>query len=239
MRGVGLAAAFGAGLISITSPCCLPLLPGYLGYLTGLDPAAMGARRGRTVAAALLFAAGFTAVFVTLGATASELGFLVSAHRALAERAAGAFIVLMGVALVLEGRFPFLGRSAHWAGALRGGSLATAAPLGAAFAITWTPCIGPILGAILALAGSAEDLASGVALLFVYSLGLAVPFVLLSLAVARAHRFLRRAARVTAGLQVVAGAILVGMGLLLLTGRWLPVIAPVLDAYARLHWPPV
>ncbi len=234
----GLVIAFVAGVISITSPCCLPLLPGYLGYLTGLagdEPA----RRTRTVAAASLFVLGFTAVFIALGATASELGALLLSNRLPVARVAGVFIAVMGAFLLLEGRIAFLSRGGDWSRRLAGGSLWTAPLLGAAFAVTWTPCIGPVLGAVLTLAGTTGSLSQGVLLLTAYSLGLGVPFLALGLSVVRVRRWLRPIGRVTAALQPVSGALLVVMGVLLVTDRWLPLIAPVLAWYASARWPPI
>ena len=234
----GIAIAFVAGLISITSPCCLPLLPGYLGYLTGLGGEAP-ARRNRTIAAAALFVLGFTAVFISLGATASELGALLLSNRLPVERVAGVFIAVMGAVLLLEGRIGFLSRGGDWSKRLAGGSLWTAPLLGAAFAITWTPCIGPVLGAVLTLAGTTASLSQGVLLLTAYSLGLGVPFLALGVSVARVRLWLQSAGRITAALQPVSGALLVVMGVLLVTDRWLPLISPVLTWYANAHWPPI
>jgi cytochrome c-type biogenesis protein len=231
---LGLGLAFAAGLVSITSPCCLPLLPGYLGYLTG---SATGDRR-RTVLAAALFTAGFSLVFVALGATASVLGSLLLAYRLPLARAAGVLILLMGVLLLLEGRVGVLSRGGDWSRRFEGGRLSTAPALGAAFGITWTPCIGPVLGAILTLAGATASLGEGVALLAAYSLGLAVPFLLLSLSVVHVRALLRRVRRGTAVLQTVSAVLLVAMGVLLVTDRWLPLIAPVLAWYAAARWPP-
>jgi cytochrome c-type biogenesis protein len=230
---LGLAVAFAAGLISITSPCCLPLLPGYLGYLTGAT-----ADRRRTVAAAALFAGGFSLVFVALGASASVLGSLLLAYRLPLARAAGLFILAMGLILVLDGRVGLLSRSGDWSRRFPGGRLTTAPALGAAFGLTWTPCIGPVLGAILTLAGATASLGQGVALLAAYSLGLAVPFVLLSLSVTHVRAWLRRVRRGTALLQGASGVVLVAMGALLLTDRWLPLMAPALAWYAQSRWPP-
>jgi cytochrome c-type biogenesis protein len=241
MPGVGepgLVVAFVAGLMSITSPCCLPLLPGYLGYLTGLggdEPA----RRNRTIAATALFVVGFTAVFIALGATASELGALLLYNRFPVARVAGVFIAVMGALLLLEGRIGFLSRGGDWSRRLAGGSLWTAPLLGAAFAVTWTPCIGPVLGAVLTLAGTTASLSQGVLLLTAYSLGLGVPFLALGLSVVRIRHWLRPAGRITAALQPVSGALLVAMGVLLVTDRWLPLIAPVLSWYASARWPPI
>ena len=239
MNLVNLAVAFGAGVISITSPCCLPLLPGYLGYLTGMSSGALEANRRRTLAAALLFVAGFSLVFIALGATASVAGAMLQTNRLPLARIAGVFILAMGAVLLLEGRVGLLSRGGDWSRWSAGGKLWTAPLLGAAFAITWTPCIGPVLGAILTLAGSTASLQQGVVLLAAYSLGLAVPFVALSLSVPRVRAWLQRVRRAPAIMQATAGAFLVVMGFLLITDRWLQLIAPVLSWYAQARWPPI
>ena len=239
MNLVDLAVAFGAGLISITSPCCLPLLPGYLGYLSGLAAGEVEANRRRTVAAALLFVAGFSVIFIALGATASVVGAVLLANRLAAGHVAGIFILAMGLLLLLEGRIGLFSRGGDWSRWSAGGTLWSAPVLGAAFAITWTPCIGPVLGAILTLAGTTAALGQGVALLAAYSLGLAVPFVALSLSVPKVNNLLRRLGRAPALMQGAAGALLVAMGVLLVTDRWLPLISPVLAWYAQARWPPV
>jgi len=196
-------------------------------------------RRLRTMAAALLFVAGFSIVFMALGATASELGSLLIGYRLRLYQIAGVFILLMGLALLLEGRIGWLARGGDWSRRWAHGQLWAALPLGASFAITWTPCIGPILGSILTLAGSTENLGGGVALLAAYSLGLAVPFLLLSLSVPSFRRLTSRLGRAMAVVQYGSGGLLVAMGILLLTNRWLPLISPVLSWYARAHWPPI
>src|SRR6266851_1843145 len=239
MSELSLALAFVAGVVSITSPCCLPLLPGYLSYLSGVTRDVLGADRRRTFAAAALFVLGFSIVFIALGATASELGALLFVYRLPVARVAGIFIAVMGVFLILEGRVAWFSGGGDWSRRLSGGKLWTATPLGAAFAITWTPCIGPVLGAVLTLAGTTASLREGVALLTAYSLGLGVPFLLLSLSVVRVRVLLRRAGRATAALQPVSGLLLVAMGLLLVTDRWLPLISPVLAWYAQVRWPPI
>jgi cytochrome c-type biogenesis protein len=236
---INLAVAFGAGLISITSPCCLPLLPGYLGYLSGLSAREVEANRRRTVAAALLFVGGFSLVFIALGATASVVGAVLLANRLAVAHVAGIFILVMGLMLLLEGRIGLFSRGGDWSRWSAGGTLWSAPVLGAAFAITWTPCIGPVLGAILTLAGTTAALGQGVALLAAYSLGLAVPFVALSLSVPKVHTLLRRLGRAPALMQGAAGALLVVMGVLLVTDRWLPLVSPVLAWYAQARWPPV
>ena len=239
MNLINLAVAFGAGLISITSPCCLPLLPGYLGYLSGLSAREVEANRRRTVAAALLFVGGFSLVFIALGATASVVGAVLLANRLAVAHVAGIFILVMGLMLLLEGRIGLFSRGGDWSRWSAGGTLWSAPVLGAAFAITWTPCIGPVLGAILTLAGTTAALGQGVALLAAYSLGLAVPFVALSLSVPKVHTLLRRLGRAPALMKGAAGALLVVMGVLLVTDRWLPLVSPVLAWYAQARWPPV
>ena len=238
MNSLTVVVAFVAGVISITSPCCLPLLPGYLGYLSGVTPDGVNVDRRRIFAAAALFVLGFTIVFIALGATASELGALLLVYRLPVARVAGIFIAAMGLFLVLEGRLALLSRGGDWSRRMSGGKLWTAPPLGAAFAITWTPCIGPILGAVLTLAGTTASLHEGVGLLTAYSLGLALPFLLLSLSVVRVRSWLRRAGRATAILQPVSGLLLIAMGILLVTDRWLPLVSPVLAWYAQVRWPP-
>src|SRR2546428_13745981 len=157
-----------------SAPTRIPRLPDW-----GDEPA----RRNRTIAAAALFVLGFTAVFISLGATASELGALLLSNRLPVARVAGLFIAVMGAVLLLEGRIGFLSRGGDWSKRLAGGSLWTAPILGAAFAITWTPCIGPVLGAVLTLGGTTASLSQGVLLLTAYSLGLAVPFLALGVSV--------------------------------------------------------
>jgi cytochrome c-type biogenesis protein len=239
VRPVELAIAFGAGVISVTSPCCLPLLPGYLGYLTGLQAGDLEANRLRTVSAAALFVAGFTMVFVALGATASELGAVLPSYRLPIAQVAGVFILAMGLLLALEGRLGLFSRGGDWSRWFGGGRLWTAPLLGAAFAITWTPCIGPVLGVILTLAGSTADLSRGVTLLAVYSLGLGLPFLGLALSVHRVRGWLRGLGRGTVVLQGVSGLMLVVMGVLLVTDRWLTLVSPALAWYAQARWPPI
>src|SRR5579863_3995835 len=128
MNLINVPIALGAGLLSITSPCCLPLLPGWLGYLTGMSSTELGDRRWRAVSAALLFVAGFTVVFAALGATASTVGEVLLVHRQLFTILAGAFILTMGLVILLEGRLRFLARSGTWGRASGNGRLWAAAP---------------------------------------------------------------------------------------------------------------
>jgi cytochrome c-type biogenesis protein len=225
--GPGLLAAFGGGLISFLSPCVLPLVPGYLSLMSGVKtPEAddvSGADRRRLLRATLLFVAGFTVVFVALGAVASAVGQTLQAHQRVFERVAGVLIIAMGLflagawaprALMGERRLQVLpSRLGPWA----------APVMGMAFAFGWTPCIGPILGGVLTLAGDNGTLGRGVLLLTAYSLGLGVPFVVSGLALARltsAFGVFRRHAR---ALNVASGLVLAAFGVLMLFNRvsWL------------------
>lgn len=237
----GVLIAFGAGILSFLSPCVLPLVPGYVSMVSGLSAAELEAGSdGATPSAALrpvlrgigLFVAGFTVVFVALGATASSIGRVLKAHEITLAHVSGIVIVLLGVVMVL-GALP----AGVWARA-GGGTVgllsrltgerrfdvrpsqlgAWAAPLmGMAFAFAWTPCIGPVLGVVLGLAGHNGTLPGGVLLLFAYSIGLAVPFVLVGLAFGRLTTALNRARHWLWAIELAAGVILVAFGVLLLT----------------------
>lgn len=238
MSIINLAIAFGAGLISITSPCCLPLLPGYLGYISGGAVAEPKGNR-RPLIAASLFVLSFTLVFTALGATASFLGQVLLLHREGLGQIAGGFILLMGLVILASGRIGWMSRGGDWSRRWAGGQLWAAAPLGAAFAVTWTPCIGPVLGAILTLAGTTEQVGQGVVLLLAYSLGLGIPFLALALSVERVRGWFRRIGHGAAILHYTSGVALAAMGVLLLTNQWLPLMSPLLRLYATLKWPPV
>lgn len=217
-----IALAFAAGLVSFVTPCVLPLVPGYLSAVSGTQPGVSGRR---VVAASLPFIAGFTAVFVGLGAAAGFAGSLVGENQDLLLKVAGLVIVVLGLTFMGLLPFPWLERLAApelIEGARRRGSRAL---LGGAFGICAAPCIGPVLGSILALASDTSTVGQASFLLLVYSVGLAVPFVLVGLGfdrAATAFRWLRDRYGV---LRVVSGALLVGLGLLLFFDRfwWLNV----------------
>ncbi|MFC4639574.1 cytochrome c biogenesis CcdA family protein [Deinococcus hohokamensis] len=201
-----LTVAFLAGLVSFLSPCVLPLVPSYLGVLGG----------GRApLPRALGFIAGFGLVFIALGATASSLGALLAPHKLVLGQLAGALIVFFGLVMLGAVRPPALMRDTR---ALAGAGGYGPVALGAAFAFGWSPCLGPALGSILGLAASSASLSSGVVLLAAYTLGLAVPFLL---AGALWHRLnLRRLGRWTPLFEKVGGALLVVVGLLMLSGQF-------------------
>ena len=214
-------AAFAVGLISFVSPCVLPLVPGYLSAVSGVSPDELAQGRGRAPAVlgpALVFCAAFTLVFVALGMTATGLGATLNDHRRALELVAGIVIVALGTFFVLTPFVPRLNREwrvdALMSRADSGGPLVA----GAAFAIAWTPCVGPTLGSILTAAAVQDTVGKGGILLACYSAGLAVPFLLTAVAFNRAtsaFRWLRDHYRAVTGLS---GAVLVAMGVLLLTG---------------------
>ena len=239
---LGVLVAFGAGILSFLSPCVLPLVPGYVSMISGVSAASLeGAERPDTAHLLRqigLFVAGFTVVFVALGAAASGLGHLLDSHKHALSIAAGAVVVALGLVLLVSA---LPARAwAHAGGAARdaGGRLLstrsfrvspsklgtwTAPVMGMAFAFAWTPCIGPVLGAVTALAATRATLVGGVVLLFAYSLGLGVPFVLTGLAFGRLTGLFARVRRSLTVVHVVGGVVLVAFGILLVTNQlgWL------------------
>jgi cytochrome c-type biogenesis protein len=209
--------AFAAGLLSFVTPCVLPLVPGYLSAVSGVE---VGVGGRRVVAASLPFIAGFTAVFVALGAAAGAAGGLFDDNRLLVLKVAGLVVVVFGFAFMGLLPFPFLERLAAPGlieGARRRGSSAL---LGGAFGVCAAPCVGPVLASILALAGESSTVAQGSLLLAVYSAGLALPFLHVGIGFDRAmgaFRWLRDRYGV---LRVVSGGLLVSLGLLLFFDRF-------------------
>ncbi len=219
---VSLPAAAAAGLISFLSPCVLPLVPPYLCYLTGatledLSTAGDGRTRRDAVIASFLFVAGFTTVFVALGATASVLGTMIRQFSTLLSVLSGLAIIVMGLHFLGVFRLGLLYREAR-VEVSRPPGLWSAYVMGLAFAFGWTPCIGPILAAILAVAGSEATVAHGALLLSAYSAGLGVPFVAAAFAVGAFTRFLKTFRSRFQTVERVAGGLLVVTGIAFLTG---------------------
>jgi cytochrome c-type biogenesis protein len=217
---LALVLALVAGFVSFASPCVLPLVPGFLGYVTGLSDVALEKRgRGRLMLGALLFVLGFSVVFIAVSATASAVGAALFAHRLLLMRVGG--VVVIALALVFLG----LGSQRTWQPSWRpAAGLAGAPLLGVVFGLGMSPCTGPTFAAILALtvplSGGGSGVARGVVLAVAYSLGLGLPFLLIAGGYSRAGRasgWLRRHHR---AIQVVGGALLLAVGLLLVTGVW-------------------
>ena len=230
--------AFIAGVISFSSPCCLPLLPGYLAHISGLvTPGSAGALRSRTVAGAALFVLGFTLIFALLGASAGLLGGFLLDQRELLLRAAGFVIIAMAL-LQITGWRPALFAQTALVPVQSAPGIAGSFPLGMAFAASWTPCVGPVLAAVLVTASAEASAAEGAGLLTVYALGLGVPFVLSAFALERFSGLRRAVLGAHRQIEILGGLVLGLMGVLILTDRWLPLMGPVLRWYAQLGWPP-
>jgi cytochrome c-type biogenesis protein len=234
---LGLMTAFVAGAVSFLSPCVLPLVPGYVSYVAGSSLEELRddrATRLRALRFALLFVLGFSLVFVALGASATALGGFLLTWRYEIGVVAGAVVLLFGVHLLGLLPIAWLQRDLRVQLDLPGGRATGALVMGLAFAFGWTPCIGPILGAILTLGASTGNVATGTTLLAVYAMGLGLPFILAALFTGQLLAQMRRIGRVGRELQRVAGGVLVVMGLLMLTGRlevlayWLLESFPVL-----------
>ena len=214
-------AAFAVGFASYVSPCVLPLVPGYLSAVSGVSVAELrGPERplARVLWPALVFCLSFTVIFVALGMSATGLGATLAEHRATLDVVAGAIIVALGLLFLLAPLVPRLNREWHPEALMR---RASGGPVlaGAAFAVAWTPCVGPTLGAIITAAATADTVGQGGVLLAIYSLGLAVPFLLSAVAFHRAStvfRWLRDRYVVITGVSAV---VLVAMGVLIFTGE--------------------
>jgi cytochrome c-type biogenesis protein len=218
--GVGIFAALGAGLVSFLSPCVLPLVPGYLSAVTGVAAADLEHASWRQVLVpSLLFIASFSAIFIALGVTATGVGDLLRENRDLLNKIAGAVIVAMGVLFVAAMFVTRLNREWHVEALLARAGSGGPVVAGAAFAIAWTPCIGPTLAAILSAAALSETAGRGAFLLGVYSAGLAIPFLATSLAFTRMTTAFDAVKRHYTVIIGAGGAILIVMGVLVYTGE--------------------
>ena len=225
MSGSGLAVAFAAGFVSFLAPCVLPLVPGYLSAVSSLEADKLGlpGASRRVVVASLPFVAGLVAVFVLLGAGAAAVGLAVGRNQFLLQEIAGFVLIVFG--LVFMGLLPWPQRLVG-AGLVRGARRrGSGFLLGGAFAVCAAPCIGPVLGSILVLAGDSGTVLEGSALLAVYALGLAIPFLAAAALFVPAMGVFRWIRDHYVVIQVVSGAVLVALGLLLFFGRfwWLQV----------------
>ncbi len=221
---VGILVAFVAGLLSFLSPCVLPLVPSYVSFITGLGVEELEAGgedvKRVTLLHSLLFVGGFTLIFLLMGASATYIGQVLRLYQDVISRIGGVIIILFGVlllgivpirALSREKRYQFQRKPVGYAGTVA---------VGVAFGAGWVPCIGPILGAILTLAATRANMAEGVGLLFVYSLGLAIPFVLSAIALTVFLAWFQRFRRYIRYVEWVAGILLIFVGLLLVSGRF-------------------
>ena len=231
MAGAGISylAAAGGGLVSFLSPRVLPLVPAYLCLVAGTSLEELteagedGAARGinwRVVATSFIFVLGFSTVFVLLGASASYVNRLIIEHLELLSKIAGAVIVIFGIHMTGLVRIPFLYREARFNTIDKPQNWFGPYLIGLAFGFGWTPCIGPILGTILAIAASDSSLGYGVSLLGVYSLALGIPFILAAFAMNRFLSFMRRFRRYFKLVEVGTGLILIATGFLIFTGQF-------------------
>lgn len=232
-------AAIGAGILSATSPCVLPVLPGYLAAVSTTDRDDASTTRP-SITGALGFVIGFTAVFTVLGATASAVGSLLFDQLDIALKIAGVVLIVLGlhtVGIVTSGPLDRERRLVQPSAITRGRR--TSVMLGGAFAIGWTPCIGPILATVLTLAAADSSLAEGMGLLLLYSLGLGIPFIALALWFDRSapmRRWLTRRART---LQVLGGSAMIAVGVGYLTGIWSTLFTSMQTWLAQSGWPPL
>lgn len=220
VEGVSLAVAFAAGVLSFLSPCVLPLIPSYVGFLTGMTTEEMQLRRGTTLLHALWFVGGFSLIFIALGASASALGVALLASQHWIARVGGVLVILFGLYLVGVLRPAFLMRERRVHLARKPLGYLGSSVAGVAFGAAWTPCIGPILGGILTLAATRASIGQGTALLGVYALGLAVPFLVTAFALDRFLVWFQRFRPYLRRVEQVAGVLLIVLGLLLVTDRF-------------------
>lgn len=218
--GVGILAALAAGVVSFLSPCVLPLVPGYLSAVSGVSANELeSAGWRRVLGPSLLFVASFSAIFILLGLTATGLGSLLQDHKELLEKIAAALIIAMGVLFVSSLFITRLNQEWHVNALLdragKGGPIVA----GAAFAIAWTPCIGPTLGAILGAASLSGSAGHGAVLLAVYSAGLAIPFLLTAVAFSQMTTAFAVVKRHYQAIVAIGGLILIAMGVLIWTGE--------------------
>ena len=219
---VGLFTAFLAGVVSFLSPCVLPLIPGYVSYVTGHSINAGHTRFGVRLSSLVLglyFVLGFSVVFVAFGATATAISRLMLSYKVEANIVGGLLVSLFGLFMIGLVSLPWMRRDARFRGPSRGGRPWGAFLLGLAFGFGWTPCIGPVLGGILTIAAVAETAPSGVLLLAVYAAGMGVPFLLSAMFIdVFLHRRLGKMARLGRALQVGAGVVMTIFGILMVTG---------------------
>jgi len=232
--GIGIPVAFGAGLVSFLSPCVLPLVPGYISAVAGVAPAEIRARR--VIGPSLAFVGSFSLIFIVLGLL-GEQAFRGVLKGPTALKVSGAVIIAMGILFVLAPFVPRLSREWHFdrltARAGRGGPVLT----GAAFALAWTPCTGPTLGAITTAAGASHSATHGAFLLAIYCAGLGVPFLITGLAfgtATSAFAVIKRHYPIVIG---TGGAVLIGMGVLIWTGEFTQLNITVSHWLQSLHLP--
>jgi cytochrome c-type biogenesis protein len=217
-------AAFVAGLVSFLSPCVLPLVPGYVSLISGVGVEELKVQETHVLRKVMMnsiaFIIGFSVVFITLGALSTEIGQLAAQYKSTLARVAGVVIILFGLHLtgILPIKALYADKRLH---GVKGGSTPWGAfAIGFAFAFGWTPCVGPILGTILGFAAAQNSVSKGILLLTIYSLGLAVPFLLAALGIERFMKFYSGFRRHMHAIEVASGGLLIALGVLLVLGRF-------------------
>lgn len=223
ISNIGILTALAAGAISFLSPCVLPLVPGYISYVAGNAAVAGGpsqaiSNRLSALLLSIWFVLGFSTVFVALGASATAISRLLLSYRYETNILGGAIIIVFGVFMTGLVRLPWLQREVRFHGNLPGGRPLGAYVLGLAFGFGWTPCIGPVLGAILTVSALSSTASNGIALLSIYSVGLGVPFLLSALFTEGLAKRLKGMKRTGRLLQIAAGVIMIAMGVAMMTG---------------------
>jgi cytochrome c-type biogenesis protein len=235
-QNVTLLAAFAAGFLSFVSPCVLPLIPGYISFVSGVSveemrgDAAPATSRLQVFLTSLAFVIGFSLVFIALGASATAIGKFLFARLPLFSKIAGAILIVFGLHTMGVFRLAFLESEKRMHQQRKPAGPLGAMLVGVAFAFGWTPCIGPILGGILAIAGSKNSVTEGVTLLAVYSLGLGIPFLLTSLAINQFFGAAKKIRRYYHAIELTSGALLIVIGVLIITGQ-LTIITRYLQPY--------
>ncbi len=217
---VNLLIAFGAGLLSFLSPCVLPLVPSYVSFITGMNLEDLHSSRRTTLVHALLFVAGFTLIFLALGAGATVLGQVMIRYRDIIARVGGVLVIVFGLYMMGAFNLAFLNRDTRLHLSHKPLGFLGTLLVGIAFGAGWSPCIGPILGAIITMAYNEADLGRGMSLLLAYSMGLAVPFLAAALMVERFIALFAKVRRHMVWVNRVAGAMLILIGLLMVTNRF-------------------
>ncbi len=220
--------AFFAGLLTFLAPCTLPLVPGYLGFISGAslqdlkDPEKAASARRRIFLNGLLFVIGFSTIFIGLGVLAGFVGRGLAQYQLWLSRVGGIFVIIFGLFMLNVIKLPFLQGDKHFTvpKIFQKGRLSNSFVLGATFGFGWTPCVGPILGSILLLASTQGTALQGAFLLAVFSLGLAVPFLLVALGVSKASQYIRRISKYLNVISVVGGIFLIFLGILMVTNNF-------------------
>jgi cytochrome c-type biogenesis protein len=217
---LGIAVAFAAGLLSFLSPCVLPLVPSYIGFLTGMTLPEVSGRRRAALIHALLFVGGFSLVFILLGASATALGRALNYYQVWLQRVGGALIILFGLLCLGVFKFGLLTQERRLHLERKPVGYLGSVLVGMAFAAGWTPCIGPVLGGILGLAATSTDVSRGMLLLGVYSAGLALPFLIAAVAIESFLDWFQRFRRFLPWVMRTSGVLLIIVGVLLVTGEF-------------------